>query len=150
MPRAFDQKAKDRFIALVSRGRAPVLVAEDLNFAWTTIQRHLREDRDFMERFDQAVASIDARVQEVALDLALSGEHPASTWKWLERRRRDEWGETKTVSHTVSGPGGGPIQVAAVTTQALREVLIGGDTREQALAMIDEIPAIEATASEVE
>ena len=92
---------------------------------------------------------VDARVQEVAYDAAVSGDDMASTWRWLERRQRHDWADTKNVQHTVSGPGGGPVLIGAVVGQALREVLTDPSTRAEALAMARDIPAIEATATEV-
>ena len=148
MPRVFDDKTKARFVELTKRGRPPALAAEDVGFTWATVRKHMKDDPDFLAAYDQAVLVVDSRVAEVAYDLAVSGDSPASTWKWLERRQRAEWADQKNVTHTVSGPNGGPIQLAAVTTQALREVLTGSDTREVALAMVDQIPAIEATARE--
>lgn len=147
MPRVFGDFEKKRFVELLARGRAPALAAEDIGFTYATIRRHLKEDVAFAEAAEQAVLVVDARVEEVAYDMATSGDSPASTWKWLERRRPAQWGETKNVQ--VTGPGGGPIQLAAVTTDALREVLTAGDTRDAALAMVQELPAvIEATGRE--
>lgn len=147
MPRVFGDFEKKRFVELLARGRAPALAAEDIGFTYATIRRHLKEDVAFAEAAEQAVLVVDARVEEVAYDMATSGDNPASTWKWLERRRPAQWGETKNVQ--VTGPGGGPIQLAAVTTDALREVLTAGDTRDAALAMVQELPAvIEATGRE--
>ena len=147
MPRVFGDFEKKRFVDLLARGRAPALAAEDIGFTYATIRRHLKEDVAFAEAAEQAILVVDARVEEVAYDMATSGDNPASTWKWLERRRPAQWGETKNVQ--VTGPGGGPIQLAAVTTDALREVLTAGDTRDAALAMVQELPAvIEATGRE--
>ena len=147
MARVFGDFEKKRFVDLLARGRAPALAAEDIGFTYATIRRHLKEDVAFTEAAEQAILVVDARVEEVAYDMATSGDNPASTWKWLERRRPAQWGETKNVQ--VTGPGGGPIQLAAVTTDALREVLTAGDTRDAALAMVQELPAvIEATGRE--
>lgn len=147
MARVFGDFEKKRFVDLLARGRAPALAAEDIGFTYATIRRHLKEDVAFAEAAEQAILVVDARVEEVAYDMATSGDNPASTWKWLERRRPAQWGETKNVQ--VTGPGGGPIQLAAVTTDALREVLTAGDTRDAALAMVQELPAvIEATGRE--
>lgn len=148
MSRPFDDAAKSRFVELIKRGRPPALAAEDISYSWRTIQRHIKEDAEFAAEIEQAIMVVDARVQETAYDLATSGEHPASTWKWLEARRRDEFGTSTNVQHTVTGPGGGPIQLAAVTVQAFREVLIGGDTRPAALALVGEVPIIEVEGTE--
>ena len=148
MAKAFDDHAKKRFATLISRGRPPALAAEDIGFTWATVRRHLGEDAEFREAVEQATLVVDATVQEVAFDLATDGKHPASTWRWLERRQRVEWADTRSVQHTVSGPGGGPIVLAAVVGQALREVLVAPDTRESALALARSVPIIEAEAHE--
>ncbi len=149
MSKAFDDQAKKRFATLISRGRPPALAAEDIGFTWPTVRRHLGEDAEFREAVEQATLVVDATVQEVAFDLATDGKHPASKWRWLERRQRQEWADTRNVQHTVSGPGGGPIVLAQVVGGALREVLSDPETRAAALAMVREVPAIEATGSEV-
>lgn len=147
--KAFGEKEKRRYVSIVSSGRPPALAAEDVGVTWATVRKHLREDPEFGAEVEQATLIVDARVQEVAYDAAVSGDDMASTWKWLERRQRHEWADTKNVQHTVSGPGGGPVMLGAVVGQALREVLTAPETRESALALAREIPAIEATATEV-
>lgn len=148
MPKPFDETAKRRFVELSKRGRPPALAAEDIGFTWATIRKHLGTDPDFAAEVEQAVMVVDSRVQETAYDLAVSGDHPASTWKWLEARRRSEFGTTTNVQHTITGPGGGPVQLAAVTVEAFRGVLIDPETRQAALAMASEVPIIEVQGTE--
>lgn len=148
MAGTFDAHKKQRFVTLIGRGRPPALAAEDVGFTWATVRKHLRDDPEFMGEYEQATLIVDARVQEVAHDAAVSGDDMVSTWKWLERRQRAEWADTKNVQHTVSGPGGGPVMIGAVVGQALREVLTDPETRATALALTRSIPAIEATGTE--
>lgn len=149
MAKVFGPTEKQRFINLISTGRPPALAAEDVGVTWATVRKHLREDPEFGAQVEQATLIVDSRVQEVAYDAAVSGDDMASTWKWLERRQRSEWADTKNVQHTVSGPGGGPVMLGAVVGQALREVLTDPETRTEALALARQLPAIEATATEV-
>lgn len=148
MSRPFDDAAKSRFVELIKRGRPPALAAEDISYSWRTIQSHIKTDAEFAADIEQAIMVVDSRVEETAYDLAVSGEHPASTWKWLEARKRGEFGTSTNVQHTVTGPGGGPIQLAAVAVQALREVLVDEETRQPALAMVSSVPIIEVEGTE--
>ena len=148
MAKAFGEKEKRRYVSIVSTGRPPALAAEDVGVTWATVRKHLREDPEFGADVEQATLIVDARVQEVAYDAAVSGDDMASTWKWLERRQRHEWADTKNVQHTVSGPGGGPVMVGALVGEALRGVLVAPDTRESALQLARSVPIIEAEARE--
>lgn len=148
MSKAFGHTEKKRYAKLLASGRPPALCAEDVGVTWPTVRKHLREDPEFAAECEQAVLVVDARVQEVAYDAAVSGDDMASTWKWLERRQRHEWADTKNVQHTVSGPGGGPVLVGAVVGEALRGVLIDPETRASALQLARSVPIIEAEARE--
>ena len=142
--KAFDDAAKDRYLTLIARGTPATLAAAQIGVTAQTVKRHYKEDQDFAAAIDEAINLVDDRVEAVAYDLATSGDNPASTWKWLERRRRAQWADTKDIHHLVSGPGGGPIQIAEVTTQAPRGVLAAADTRSAALQMARELPVLEA------
>lgn len=148
MAKVFGATEKQRFVNLISTGRPPALAAEDVGVTWATVRKHLREDPEFGAQVEQATLIVDSRVQEVAYDAAVSGDDMASTWKWLERRRRHEWADTKNVQHTVSGPGGGPVMVGALVGEALRGVLVAPDTRDSALQLARSVPIIEAEARE--
>ena len=144
MGKPFDDAAKDRYLTLIARGTPIALAASQVGVTVSTVKRHLKDDVDFAMAVEDAIQLVDDRVEAVAYDLAVSGDNPASTWKWLERRRRSSWAETKDIHHVVSGPGGGPIQLAEVTTQALRGVLVDDETRSAALQMARELPILEA------
>ena len=148
MAKVFGATEKQRFVNLISTGRPPALAAEDVGVTWATVRKHLREDPEFGAQVEQATLIVDSRVQEVAYDAAVSGDDMASTWKWLERRQRSEWADTKNVQHTVSGPGGGPVMVGALVGEALRGVLVAPDTRDSALQLARSVPIIEAEARE--
>jgi predicted transcriptional regulator len=148
MAKSFGPTEKQRFVNLTSTGRPPALAAEDVGVTWATVRKHLREDPEFGAQVEQATLIVDSRVQEVAYDAAVSGDDMASTWKWLERRQRHEWADTKNVQHTVSGPGGGPVMVGALVGEALRGVLVAPDTRDSALQLARSVPIIEAEARE--
>lgn len=148
MAKVFGATEKQRFVNLISTGRPPAFAAEDVGVTWATVRKHLREDPEFGAQVEQATLIVDSRVQEVAYDAAVSGDDMASTWKWLERRQRSEWADTKNVQHTVSGPGGGPVMVGALVGEALRGVLVAPDTRDSALQLARSVPIIEAEARE--
>lgn len=148
MAKSFGATEKQRFVNLISTGRPPALAAEDVGVTWQTVRKHLREDPEFGAQVEQATLIVDSRVQEVAYDAAVSGDDMASTWKWLERRQRHEWADTKNVQHTVSGPGGGPVMVGALVGEALRGVLVAPETRDSALQLARSVPIIEAEARE--
>lgn len=139
----FDDDAKARYLSLIVRGRMPRMAAEDIGFTWATVQHHKRRDPAFAEAFHEAQRRALEPIEEVAYDKALEGDFNFVKLV-LFNRTPEEWSDRKTVTHT--GPGGGPIQVAAVSTDALREMLTNPEIRREALDMVREIPALGAPA----
>lgn len=149
MPTPFDAQAKARYVALLDRGRMPRLAAEDIGFAWSTVQKHLKEDREFATACHDASMRLDEHVEEVLLDLALDGNLGAIT-KWFQGRQPGKYVETQRPGQ--GGSGGGSIQIAVVSTDTLRQMLTG-EQRGDMLELVKEIPAIapiETTGTEAE
>lgn len=149
MPTPFDALVKKRYVALLDRGRLPRLAAEDVGFAWSTVQKHLKEDREFALACHDASMRLDEHVEEVLLDKALDGDLGAIRM-WFQGRQPGKYVESKQVQ--VTGAGGGPIQIAAVSTQQLRTMLTDPAQRGDMLELVKEIPAvpIEATGTEAD
>lgn len=145
MPQPFDALVKKRYVALIDRGRLPRLAAEDVGFAWTTVQRHLKDDPEFREACEEASRRLDEHVEEVLLDKALDGDLGAIRM-WFQGRQPGKYVESKQVQ--VTGAGGGPIQLASVSTDGLRTMLTSPESRADMLELVREIPAIEATGVE--
>lgn len=125
----------------------PRLAAEDIGFTWATVSRHLKDDREFATAVHEASMRVDEQVEEVLLDLALDGNMAAIT-KWFQGRQPGKYVDTRQVQ--VTGAGGGPIQLAAVSTDALRQMLTNPESRGDMLELVREIPAIEATGRETD
>lgn len=140
---AFNQAAKDRYLTLIARGRMPRMAAEDIGFTWGTIRRHLKEDADFAEAMDEAQRRALEPIEEVLYDMALERDLGAIK-EVLHNRAPEDWRDARVVQQQITGPGGGPVQIAAVTVDVWREVLTNPELREQAISMAREIPAIEA------
>lgn len=139
MPGPFDDQAKRRYIRVLEQGRPRKLAAADLGFSWNTVAKHLREDPEFREQFNDALDRRIERIEEVGLELAEDGHFGAIKFM-LERLSREKYGDP------TKGQGGGPTsvtQVAIVTTDALRE-LLSGDDRDQALGFVNDLPVLEA------
>ncbi len=143
--RGFDDDAKARWLTLIARGRMPRSAAEDIGFTYPTIQGHLRRNPEFSAAYAEARRRALEPIEEVAYDKALEGDFNFVKMV-LNNRAPEDWSDRKVVSHT--GPNGGPIQVAAVSTDSLREMLTNPELRREALSLMREIPAIEATARE--
>lgn len=139
MPAAFSQQHKRRYIALIDRGRMPRLAAEDIGFSWSTIQRHLRDDPDFRQACEEASLRLDEHVEEVLLDKALDGDMGAIKM-WFQGRQPGKYQESRQVQ--VTGPGGGPIQLATASTEGLRTMLTSPESRTAMLELVREIPAV--------
>jgi hypothetical protein len=145
----FDVNAKRRYTELIRRGRPPALAAEDLGFSFGTIRKHMREDRDFADGVEAAALVLAEEVEQVYFDIAVEGNDPNTTRDWLRNRLPQRWRDTgKVIQHQLTGAGGGPIQIAAASTDALRAVLADPESRQEALAFAREMPAIEAEAHE--
>ncbi len=123
----------------------PRSAAEDIGFTYPTIQGHLRRNPEFSAAYAEARRRALEPIEEVAYDKALEGDFNFVKMV-LNNRAPEDWSDRKVVSHT--GPNGGPIQVAAVSTDSLREMLTNPELRREALSLMREIPAIEATARE--
>lgn len=150
MPRPFDALVKKRYVALLDRGRLPRLAAEDVGFAWSTVQKHLKEDREFATACHDASMRLDEHVESVVLDLALDGNLAAAKM-WFQGRQPGKYVEAQRPGQ--GGVGGGQaIQIAVVSTDALRQMLTG-EQRGDMLELVKEIPAIapiETTGTEAE
>ncbi len=137
----FDEQAQRRYLMLISRGRSPALAAEDIGFAHSTIKRYLKQNVDFANGFNDALDTVNGRVEEVLLEKAHDGDFQAIKM-WLTNRSGGRWQDQKTLNTHISGPGGSPIQIAQSSVLVLREVLTDGQTRKKALGMLNEIPAL--------
>lgn len=148
----FDAQAKRRIIASLKRGRSLAYAAAECGFTTQTVKRHIANDREFEHEVYDAIQYADGKVQATFYDKMLDPEAPnlkAMQW-WLETRQPAEFGQKKLIVNQHVGPGGGPIQVAVASTESLRELLTGEDTREKMLALTKSLPVIEASASEHE
>lgn len=148
MPGAFNDSEKQRFLTNIARGRRPATTAEHMGYAWTTVSGHLKKDPEFAAAFQDALRVVDERVEEALLDQAEEGNMSAIKF-WLTNRRSESWSDlTKT---QVIGGGGSTtttINIAIATTDNWRAVLADPESREAALSFAQQIPAIEAKATE--
>jgi transposase len=60
-----------------------------------------------------------AEIRAVALVMKAAANDPRHAEWWLERKHPDRWGRKDRLQAEVSGPEGGPVQVAATTTLAM-------------------------------
>lgn len=139
--KTFDATAKKRYCLLIARGRRPASAAHDIGFSLATIKSHLKRDESFAELYTSSAMLANERVEEVLYDKATDGDLGAIK-EWLHNRAPDEWKDQKVIQNQISGPGGGPVQIVRSSVLALREVLMGDDTRVAGLVMVDDIPAL--------
>ena len=148
MPRAFDVEAKERFLVAISRGTPPAPAAERLGFTFGTVKQHLKTDTEFAEGYEHAGLIRDERVEEAMYDLATEGQHLGAMKEWLHNRQADRWKDQTKQLGPGQGGGSTTVNIGVVTTDALRE-LVSGENRAEALDLLKQVPAIEATATEV-
>jgi len=124
MPRAFDTEARLRVIQKMRTGGNLTLAAEEAGLPVATVRQ--------------------ATLREVLI----RDENVPGMFRWLESRQAQEFGQKKLVVNQHVGPGGGPIQVAVATTDQLRELLGDPEYRDKMLSVVNDLPMIEATATE--
>lgn len=141
----FDAGAKARYIQLIRRGRPPRLAAEDIGFTYATVRKHAGLDPDFAEAMVEAgYASIEP-VEEVLRDKALEGDMSAIKMVLTNVGEPGRWLDKRVVQQQITGPGGGPIQIAVAAE--IRAVLTDPDTRHAAIeTLCREVPMLTAEA----
>ncbi len=102
----------------------------------------------FAQESPDAVNYGDGEIQVTLREVLIREENVPGMFRWLESRQAQDFGQKKLVVNQHVGPGGGPIQVAVATTDQLRELLGDPDYREKMLAVVNELPMIETTATE--
>lgn len=137
----FDELAKKRYLISITRGRPPRTAAEDMGFAWKTVQKHIKADLEFAQEFESALVLVNESVEEALLDQARDGNLGAIK-EWLHNRQPDRWTDSRVIDHRISGAGGGPLEVAAGGVLALRRILTDPELRAGGMAMIQAIPAV--------
>jgi hypothetical protein len=144
----FGPDEKARYVELIRRGRMPRMASEDVGFTWATIKTHLKNDPEFAEAVTEAKRRALEPIEEVTYDLALEGKEWAVK-EILHNKLPDEWSDRRVTQTQLTGPGGGPIQIAAVSTDAWRLALTNPELRADALSFGRELPAaIETTGAE--
>lgn len=96
-------------IAMLEQGIPLRASCAALRIPETSLREKMAVDPELCDWVNDARASAEAR--HVA-KVAVADDWKASAW-WLERRAPDEWAPPKE-RREVSGPGGGPVQLAAV------------------------------------
>lgn len=125
---------KREFLALLSEGFSRTRAAQQCGVTIRTVREAMAADEEFGEAVEHIESFRDDEVVEALHRTAIKGNVEAQKF-WLTNRVRQEWANRQTHEH--SGPGGGPIAVAAAATLALQNVLMGDETRERALGFID-------------
>ena len=148
MPRAFDTEARLRVIQKMRTGGNLTIAAEAAGFSVATVKRHMKEDPAFAQEITDAINYGDGEMQVTLREVLIREENVPGMFRWLESRQAQDFGQKKLVVNQHVGPGGGPIQVAVATTDQLRELLGDPDYRDKMLAVVNDLPMIEATATE--
>lgn len=148
MPRAFDTEARLRVIQKMRTGGNLTLAAEAAGFSVATVKRHMKEDPAFAQEITDAINYGDGEMQATLREVLIRDENVPGMFRWLESRQAQEFGQKKLVVNQHVGPGGGPIQVAVATTDQLRELLGDPEYRDKMLSVVNDLPMIEATATE--
>ena len=78
----------------------------------STLWEWVSDDADMAMACDMAEAMAEAKVSDALIQQAVGRDWKASI-TWLQHRRRDDW-KPPTVTQEVSGPDGGPIELADV------------------------------------
>ena len=144
----FDDVQKQRVLGMIRNGATLAYAASQCGFSPATVRKHIREDREFAQAVTDAVQVGDGEIQMKLRKEILEQKSIGGMFKWMERREPGDWGEKKLVVNQHVGPGGGPIQHAIATTDQLRELLSDPEYRDKTLAMVRDLPMIEATATE--
>lgn len=119
--------------ATVAKGRGVAHALSELGKYLDDLDVALRDDEAFARDYGMALALRDEAVEEAVHRKARKGNVPAAKF-WLTNRRPDNWSETRTTRHV--GVGGVSSDAQAIVG-ALRDLLVGPDTRDQAIAWIE-------------
>lgn len=99
-------------LAALAKGHTRSAAASLAGMHRTTLWEWTANDPDMAEACDMAEATAEADIASTLIEQA-HGKDFRATLAWLQHRRRDDW-KPPTVSTEVSGPDGGPIELADV------------------------------------
>jgi hypothetical protein len=125
---------KVQVCALVGRGRGVAYALAELGKYLDDLDVAMRDDPAFVRDYQMALALRDEAVEKALHKKATKGNVTAMKF-WLTNRQPDSWTETRTTRHV--GHSGGAIEVSA-TVAALRDVMTSEETRDAAIAWIDD------------
>jgi transposase-like protein len=107
-PTKYSTETADKILQALRAGNTLRASARYVGVTEDTLINWRKRYSDFSAQVDQAEAEVEVRcVAQIAK--SINEGNTADAWKWLERRRHDDWRERKTVDAAVTGPGGGPI-----------------------------------------
>lgn len=99
-------------VTALERGHTRAAAAALAGMHRVTLWEWVTEDPDMAQACDMAEAKAEADIGGVLIEQA-HGTDFRATLAWLQHRRRDDW-KPPTVTTEVSGPEGGPIELADV------------------------------------
>lgn len=99
-------------IAALERGHTRAAAAALAGMHRVTLWEWTTADPDMAEACDMAEARAEASIVDTLIEQA-HGKDFRATLAWLQHRRRTDW-KPPTITQEVSGPDGGPIELADV------------------------------------
>jgi len=118
-PTKYSQYTADRILSALKAGNTLRAAARYVGITEDTLGNWRKRYSGFSAQVDQAEAEVEVRcVAQIAK--SINEGNTADAWKWLERRRHDDWRERKT--QEVTGPGGGAIEFTLKLGDAILDV----------------------------
>jgi DNA-binding NarL/FixJ family response regulator len=92
MSHTYNPKLAENIQVASACGLSPKAIAKEFGLQESTLLTHYRED------LDHGLEVANAKVAKVFFDLAISGEHPSLTAKWMELRAN--WASSQNLTIT--------------------------------------------------
>lgn len=119
-PSSFNDNVLETIVRLAADGKTEVEISEIIGVSDRTLRLWKGKHPELLPALKEAKAIADDLVEASLFQQAVAGNTTASIF-WLKNRRPKEWRDVQR--HELTGNGGGPIQVAALSDDQIEAAL---------------------------